>query len=120
MVTAEQRHEIALLKATKAALSPSERFPISGVEDKSGDQNQPFAPARKLVELPTVETLVPVPPGCMRKITSVKGDGLQQLRQKHSVEACIVDLGGRLAIRVLGHSAGVHHCIEDIERLLDS
>jgi hypothetical protein len=118
LATAEQRHELALLKATKEALKPSHHFPV--LPGESDQEANPFLPPRKLIELPSVETLLPIPPGSMRKITSVRGDGLQNLRKKHSVDACIVDAGGRLSIRIIGHSVGVHNCVDEIEKLLEA
>ena len=89
MVVAEQRHELQLLRSTYDAL-------VRRPEPKSPEG--PFLPSRHVVELPSVETVIRIPAGSLRLITTVQGDGLQRLRQQHFVDACVVSLGGGLGI----------------------
>jgi hypothetical protein len=110
MVVAEQRHEIELLENTYAALQR---------RCEPASPEGPFLPSKRMVELPSVETLIPIPTGCLRKVTTVQGTGLQELRAKHFVDACVVSVGSRLGIRVVGHSAGVHGFVEDIDAILN-
>jgi hypothetical protein len=111
MVVAEQRHELALLRSTYEALQRQ-------AEPKTPEG--PFLPSKRTVELPSVETVIPIPAGSLRRITTVQGDGLQTLRKKHYVDACVVSIGRGLGIRVVGHSAGVHGFVEAIDSILTS
>ena len=121
-VVAEQRYELSLLRAADDALEACKTRLRGGLLGEggghAGDQFLRAAAGRPVVELPMVEAVLPVPPGKMRIITTVQGNGLQELRQKFYVDACIISLGNGLGIKVVGHSTGVHGFVEAVERII--
>ena len=122
-VIAEQRHELWLLRETRAALERTLRAKAAGGSGASFTSAPPaeadgFVEAKGAIDVPTVEATVPIPSGRMRRITTVSGDGLHALRKKHSVQASIICKDDSCAIKIFGHSKGVHNFVVDIERIL--
>ncbi|RNC40286.1 hypothetical protein TcCL_NonESM10260 [Trypanosoma cruzi] len=70
------------------------------------------------VEIQMDDVFIPVPHGRLRLLTGPRGDGLQQLRDRHKVTASVVCFNDMVAVRLRGHKAGVENCGNDIRRLL--
>jgi hypothetical protein len=124
-VIAEQRHEIWLLRETRSALERTLRAQRTLPADNTAAVPATSSPAdgfletRGAIDVPTVEGVIPIPSGMMRRITTVNGDGLHVLRKKHSVQARIVSENDQCVIKLFGHSKGVHNFVVDIERILN-
>ncbi|RNF01364.1 uncharacterized protein Tco025E_08594 [Trypanosoma conorhini] len=114
---AEQRVEMRVLQETldavKQSMVPNE---FGGLPQHS--KALLTLPSNPLVEVPMDEVLVPVPHGRLRLLTGPRGDGLQQLRDRHKVAASVVCLNETVAVRVRGHTAGVKNCVLDIRHAL--
>lgn len=113
---AEQRHELWLLKETISSLHQTlqkrnHKDPLHSVSE--------FLPEPPVIDIPVVEAKVPIPRGKMRLITGPTGNGLQQLRDAHKVQANIVSQDSELCVRVYGHAKGVHNLIAQLGRLLN-
>ncbi|KAF8286118.1 hypothetical protein TcBrA4_0027710 [Trypanosoma cruzi] len=114
---AEQRVEIRVLQemldAVKESVVPdyfSEPLQNSGALFSSHPN--------PCVEIQMDDVFIPVPHGRLRLLTGPRGDGLQQLRDRHKVTASVVCFNDMVAVRLRGHKAGVENCGNDIRRVL--
>ena len=103
-----------LLQETLEAAKPPQDRALAVRQDIT-----PFLPPKRIVDLPSVETIVPVPPGMMRnssqryKETACRSCG----RSTWSMPALCSATWG-LGIRIVGHSAGVNRCMDEIARII--
>lgn len=124
-VVAEQRHELELLRCAEEALRPPLLIPPGTLINDGkllapgiNPENVFLPPPRKPVDIPRVEAIIPVPAGRLRLLTTLQGDGLQMMRQKHHVSACVVPSGAGLGIKVVGHSVGVLRFVTEVAGVL--
>ncbi|KEG14428.1 hypothetical protein DQ04_00471020 [Trypanosoma grayi] len=113
---AEQRVEMRILQEALWAVQQS--LACESLSDAAQHAAIPFVPHPPLVEVPMDEVCVPVAPGRLRLLTGPRGDGLQELRERHKVMAYIATSDDAVSVRVQGHSAGVQNCVRDIRRIL--
>jgi len=115
---AEQRHEIAemdaILLASSAAVTPT--FPLGRPLD--GDLPVPITLQAKTVESFLITVDVTLPAGSLQRINGARGNGLQVLRVKHSIDTEVILQHPQNILRLRGESSNVAKCEEEIRGVL--
>ncbi|RNF11328.1 hypothetical protein TraAM80_00964 [Trypanosoma rangeli] len=114
---AEQRVEMRMLREALDVVKRS-MMPDYFIGSPQHSKTLLVPHSKALVEVPMDDFSVPVPHGRLRLLTGSRGDGLQQLRDRHKVAVSVVCSNDTVTVRVQGHKAGVENCVIDIRRVL--
>ncbi|EKF37736.1 hypothetical protein MOQ_002066 [Trypanosoma cruzi marinkellei] len=114
---AEQRVEMRVLQEMLDAVKES-IVPDYVSEPLQNSRALLTSNSNPCVEIQMDDVFIPVPHGRLRLLTGPRGDGLQQLRDRHKVTASVVCFNDMVAVRLRGHKAGVENCGNDIRRVL--